>query len=154
MPLQSSQFWDDDAKIVTRLFIWPTATGQVENYPANFDDKWRVVHECSVLFEKQAAGGSNALLFLIREGILTPHTIWARRMDGADLTVGPAALQGTEVQGTQTQYLQTSAQILPVPLIMPPRSQLQVSTATGNLSTFISGVIHEADDLSLLLPVI
>lgn len=156
MPCSTSDFFAPDARRVTRLFSWDTAAGAQEQFPAAFDDKFRVLVNCSLLLSRtNTTAVATSTFTLVREGATVPHTIYARSFEVGDGTLIPADLQGVEVQGTNLQFFTPSGIIMSDPIVMPPRSILVVTNTIGNaISTLWSGIMIEANRQEDLLPVL
>jgi len=145
MPFTSSDFWDKDAEIITRVFSWQNSGLASEVYPAAPDDLWRFVAFGSIDFTKGAGAVANTAVRLNRENFVAQPPLWQRFMAIADTTAAPGFLQGGETQSEVARFIVFNFG----GIFIPPRTQLEIE-CSNNVFTRFEGVMHESQSLAAL----
>ena len=150
MPVVTSNYFNRETGINTRLVEMTGVASTAINYPSDFDSNWRYIQWANLLFRKTSiiAIGSTYLA-VQRENFPTLVPIWQRFMETTEVTTDPTALQSSEWVGVNNYYQVSAPQISANGILVPPRSRIQLFR-DGQIDNFMYALIHETEDIEAL----
>lgn len=143
MPLVSSNFWDDNADLIVRVFYWQNSGVAQEFYPAQPDELWRYVQFSQLSYSKAAGAVGYARFSVFREGLVNPAHIHERQLLAATDTALAAGLQSGEHLAEAAYWGVSTGLVNSSGILVPPRSRL-LSEVSNNVFSRWEGVIYEA----------